>query len=216
MEGLLSHRCSSPVLLLHWANVSTGTIFTTIPPSSPNARAALKSILFSAIAALTFADVFSADAAGPSASTAAVSASGTVSHAFWKSIFILRVKVWGRVSPRPRAALVRHLRFDRVHQRHPDASGRDEVRSTHGADAGFLTEIAPRYPEAAGELRAAAKEFAADADTLDRAEPLIRWSSPEQSADRNAKLWPLLAAARDHYATSIAHIEKALPRLTHG
>jgi hypothetical protein len=87
-------------------------------------------------------------------------------------------------------------------------------RTTHRAAAGFLNEIAPRYPQAADQLRAAATEFAAEADALDSAEPLIGWSSPEQDADRNAKLWPLLAKARDHYAAGIAQIEKALPRLT--
>jgi hypothetical protein len=86
-------------------------------------------------------------------------------------------------------------------------------RTTHRAAAGFLNEIAPRYPQAAEQLRAAATEFAAEADALDQAEPLIGWSSPEQDADRNAKLWPLLGKARDHYAAGIAQIEKALPRL---
>lgn len=86
--------------------------------------------------------------------------------------------------------------------------------STHRAAGGFLNEIAPRYPEAANELRGAAKEFAAEADALDQAEPPIGWESPEQDADRNTKLWPLLAVARDHYAAAIGHIEKALPALT--
>jgi len=86
-------------------------------------------------------------------------------------------------------------------------------RSTHRAAAGFLTEIAPKYPGATELLTEAAKKFAAEADALDEAEPLIGWQSPEHDEDRNAKLWPLLARARDHYAAAIAGIEKALPLL---
>ncbi len=86
-------------------------------------------------------------------------------------------------------------------------------RSTHRAAAGFLNEIASRYPQARDQLRAAAREFLAEAEALDQAEPLIGWQSPEQDAERNAKLWPLLARARDHYAAGIAHIEKVLPLL---
>ena len=85
--------------------------------------------------------------------------------------------------------------------------------TTHRAAAGFLNEIAPKYPDATAILTEAAKEFAAEADALDEAEPLIGWQSPDHDEDRNAKLWPLLARARDHYAAAIAEIEKALPLL---
>jgi hypothetical protein len=87
-------------------------------------------------------------------------------------------------------------------------------RSTHRAAGEFLKEIAPKYAAAAGdELSNAAPEFAAEADTLDRCSSLIGWQSPEQDAARDAKLWPLLAEARDRYAAGIGHIEKALARL---
>lgn len=86
--------------------------------------------------------------------------------------------------------------------------------STHRAAGDFLKEIAPRFPRATGNLAKAAPEFAAEADALDRAGSLIGWQSPEQDPGRNAKLRPLLAEARDHYAAGIAQIEKALPLLT--
>ncbi len=59
----------------------------------------------------------------------------------------------------------------------------------------------------------AAAEFAAKADALDKCGSLIGWQSPEQDAARDARLWPLLAEARDHYAAGIARIAKALPLL---
>lgn len=83
-------------------------------------------------------------------------------------------------------------------------------RSTHRAAGEFLKEIAPRYPRATDNMTRAATKFAAEADALDKAAGLIGWQSPEQDADRNAKLWPLLAEARDHYAAAIARIEAAL------
>ena len=85
--------------------------------------------------------------------------------------------------------------------------------STHRAAGEFLKEITPRYPRATDNLAKAATEFAAEADALDKAGSLIGWQSPEQDADRDAKLWPLLAEARDHYAAAIARIEEALPLL---
>jgi hypothetical protein len=86
-------------------------------------------------------------------------------------------------------------------------------RSTHRAAGDFLNEIAPRYPSASGHLLAAATQFAAEADALDMASPLIDWGSPEQDTGRNEKLWPILAQARDRYATAIGRIEEALPLL---
>jgi hypothetical protein len=85
--------------------------------------------------------------------------------------------------------------------------------STHRAAGKFLEEIAPRYPKAAGNLAKAATEFAAEADALDEASGLIGWQSPEHDPARNAKLWPMLAQARDHYAAAVAQIEAALPLL---
>ena len=85
--------------------------------------------------------------------------------------------------------------------------------STHRAAGEFLKEIAPRYPKAADSLTKAASEFTAEADAWTRPPALIGWQSPEQDPDRNAKLWPLLAEARDHYAAGITQIEKALALL---
>ena len=44
-------------------------------------------------------------------------------------------------------------------------------------------------------------------------EILLGWKSPELDAGRNAKVWPLLANARHHYAMGIGLIEKALPQI---
>ncbi len=86
-------------------------------------------------------------------------------------------------------------------------------RSTHRAAGAFLTEIAPKYPNATNTLTAAAAEFTAEADALDEAAGLIGWQSPELDPERNARTWPLLARAREHYAAGIARIEEALPLL---
>ena len=86
-------------------------------------------------------------------------------------------------------------------------------RSTHRAAGRFLREIAPRHPKAAGLLIKAAREFTREAATLDKAESMVAWDSPEHDADRNAKLWPIIAKARDHYAAGIAYIEETLPLL---
>ena len=86
-------------------------------------------------------------------------------------------------------------------------------RTTHRAASQFLTEIAPKYPAASSSLLRAARDFAHEANCLDSARPLIGWQAAEEDADRNAELWPILARARDHYATAIGHIEKAIPLL---
>lgn len=83
-------------------------------------------------------------------------------------------------------------------------------RSTHRAGAAFLQEIAPRHAAAAERLLAASKSLASEADALDRAEPLIGWKSPTVDIERNAKVWPILAEARGHYAKAIDEIQKAV------
>jgi hypothetical protein len=95
-----------------------------------------------------------------------------------------------------------------------DSHCRNVYSSTHRAAAASLTQIAPKHPTATNYLRAAARHFTAEADALDQAEPLIGWQSPEHDAARDAKLWPLLATARDRYAAAIGHVEKAVTRLT--
>jgi hypothetical protein len=84
-------------------------------------------------------------------------------------------------------------------------------RSTHGAAADFLKEIAPKHARASEHLLSAARGFLAEVEALSKAEGLIWWSAPGgPDADRNAKLWPILSEARDHYAKAIDSIEKAL------
>jgi hypothetical protein len=85
--------------------------------------------------------------------------------------------------------------------------------STHRAAGQFTREIARRYPRAARHLMAASREFAAEADALDEAGPLVSWQSPEHDAARNARVWPILDRARGHYAAAIAAIEQALPAM---
>ncbi len=86
-------------------------------------------------------------------------------------------------------------------------------RTTHRAAGRFLKEIAPKYPKGGEDLAKAAPEFAAEADALDKCSSLIGWKSPERDDARDARLRPLLAEARDHYAAAIGHVEKALAQL---
>jgi hypothetical protein len=84
-------------------------------------------------------------------------------------------------------------------------------RSTRRAAAGFLREIAPRYPEVQSQFGRAAEGFSAEADALDAAVPLLWWEAPEgPDPERNAQLVPLLSQARDGYARAIDEIESAL------
>jgi hypothetical protein len=84
-------------------------------------------------------------------------------------------------------------------------------RSTHRAGSDFLSEIAPGYPGASDNLTRASEHFAAEADVLDRCDPVFGWKTPEgPDPDRNDKATALLVEARDHYAKGIAEIEAAL------
>jgi hypothetical protein len=84
-------------------------------------------------------------------------------------------------------------------------------RRTHRSAAGFLREIAPKYPKAEGHLRAAADHFLREADTLDSAEELLGWGAPAgPDPEQNRKVASILARARDHYAAGIGEIETAL------
>jgi len=84
-------------------------------------------------------------------------------------------------------------------------------RSTHRAAAGFLREIAPKYPAARAHLDRAAGHFQAEADALDQAETLLSRKSPKgPDPERNQKATAILARARDEYAAGIRDIEKAL------
>jgi hypothetical protein len=84
-------------------------------------------------------------------------------------------------------------------------------RSSRRAGVDFLREIALGYPEAADHLSRAADQFEAEADALDRCDPVFGWKTPEgPDPDRNEKAAALLTEARDHYAKGIAEIEAAL------
>ena len=87
-------------------------------------------------------------------------------------------------------------------------------RDTHRAAAAFLREIAPRYPEAQAQLKAAAAHFEAEADALKGAEKLLWWGSPAgPDAARNEQAVKVLQKARDEYAAGIADIENALAQI---
>lgn len=84
-------------------------------------------------------------------------------------------------------------------------------RSTHRAGAEFLREISPGYPGASDHLSRAADHFEAQADTLDRCDPVFGWQTPEgPNPDRNERAAALLTEARNHYAKGIEEIEAAL------
>jgi hypothetical protein len=88
-------------------------------------------------------------------------------------------------------------------------------RSTHRAAAGFLREIAPKYPQAEAYLERAAVAFTVEADALDTAVPFLGWEAPEgPDAVRNDRLVPLLRQARDGYARGIGQIESALDAMS--
>jgi hypothetical protein len=84
-------------------------------------------------------------------------------------------------------------------------------RSTHRAAAGFMQELAPKYPRARAHLERAAESFAVEAGALDAAVPLLWWNASEgPDPKRNARLVPLLQQARDAYARGIEEIDGAL------
>ncbi len=85
--------------------------------------------------------------------------------------------------------------------------------STHRAAGEFLLAIAPHYPEGEQHLRAAAREFAADATALgtlyeDVCGGWSGWQAPDPA--RGTQAAKLLSQARKHYAAAIDHIAAAL------
>lgn len=83
-------------------------------------------------------------------------------------------------------------------------------RSTHRAGAGFLREIAPKYPPAAAILQQAGHHMEAEADALDRCEPLLGWSAPgDPDAEDRQRIAECLAAGRGAYARAIGLISDA-------
>jgi hypothetical protein len=85
----------------------------------------------------------------------------------------------------------------------------DVTRSRHRAAAEFLAEIAPRHPAVEEPLRLAARQFAAEADALDRCTEAVTDEDAEQP-QRKARAAELLALARDHYAAALDQLEAAL------
>ena len=84
-------------------------------------------------------------------------------------------------------------------------------RSTHRAAAGFMRELAQKYPGVQGQFERAAEAFCSEAGALDASTPLLGWEAPEgPDPERNAQLVPLLHQARDGYARAIDEIESAL------
>jgi hypothetical protein len=89
-------------------------------------------------------------------------------------------------------------------------------RSTHRAAAGYLRELAVKYPEASTHLERGAMQFAAEADALHACAEMLfpDWQLPQEAdADLNARAAGLLAQARDHYAGGIDAVEAALGQI---
>jgi hypothetical protein len=86
-------------------------------------------------------------------------------------------------------------------------------RSTHRAAAGFLRELACKYPQATAYLECAASHFAAEADALNESAEMLfpGWELPQEvNGKTNEKVAALLRTARDNYARGIDEIESAL------
>ncbi len=86
-------------------------------------------------------------------------------------------------------------------------------RSTHRAAAGFLRELAPKYPQAATHFERAAELFVAEADALDECYDKLcggweGWKEPD--AAKAARMAEFLAQAHRSYKSGIKAIEYAL------
>jgi hypothetical protein len=89
-------------------------------------------------------------------------------------------------------------------------------RSTHRAAAGFLRELAHKYPQARAQLEGAAAHFESEADALNESAEMLfpGWQLPQEaSREVNGKVAALLRTARDNYARGIHGIEGALEAL---
>jgi hypothetical protein len=85
-------------------------------------------------------------------------------------------------------------------------------RSTHRAAAGFLRELALKYPQAKAHLECAADHFVAEADALNESARTLfpGWQLPnEASREMNDRVATLLRTARASYARAIGEIETA-------
>jgi hypothetical protein len=88
----------------------------------------------------------------------------------------------------------------------------DVTRSRHRAAAGFMREIAPRYPAAREHLDRAARRFEADADALDECLKTAAAKDVQPEA-KQAALAETFRRARENYAGGIDEIERGLAQL---
>ncbi len=89
-------------------------------------------------------------------------------------------------------------------------------RSTHRAAAGFLRELAPKYPAAAPHFERAAELLTAEADALDECHDKVcggweGWKEPDPA--KAARMAELLARAHRSYKSGIKEIERGLEPL---
>jgi hypothetical protein len=88
----------------------------------------------------------------------------------------------------------------------------DVTRSRHRAAAGFMREIAPKYPSAREHFERAAAGFEADAQALDECQELLSAKDAEPAA-RQAALPAIFTRARGSYSGAIDEIERGLAAL---
>jgi hypothetical protein len=89
-------------------------------------------------------------------------------------------------------------------------------RSTHRAAAGFVREMAAKYPEGKDSFERAASYFVGEADALNEAADMLfpGWELPQEpSRETNDRAATLLRTARDNYARGIDEIGNALAAL---
>jgi hypothetical protein len=89
-------------------------------------------------------------------------------------------------------------------------------RSTHRAAAGFLRELATKYPAAKEQFERAAEHFIAEADALNEGAEMLfpGWQLPQEAnRETNRRVATLLRTACDSYARGIDEIESALKAL---
>jgi hypothetical protein len=88
-------------------------------------------------------------------------------------------------------------------------------RSTHRAASDYLNELAAKYPQAQHLLTEGSNHFKAEADTLDQAESLLWWNSPEgPDAVRNQQASAALEKAYSNYRQGIDAIAEATTKMT--
>jgi len=110
-------------------------------------------------------------------------------------------------------------RYRRDPAREPDNGDRyclGVYMSSHRAAAGFLRELAPKYPQVSEDLEEAAAHFAAEADALDELRAMAGWCwdrEPTGDPEDGRRAAELLTRARDAYAQAIDAVERALQQI---